>query len=135
MGRQVKDLLGHKSGFLTVIQFDGLYEYAGQNTAHWVCHCSLCDGKCILPRKRLTSPRSDVRYDRCCSCRVGKCIVCGTEIGGGNGGQLTCSHTCLRIHDNHRSKLYHSARAALDKTYYSKKRARHQELKAARAAK
>jgi hypothetical protein len=128
MGKQVSDLLGHASGFLTVVAFHGLYKYAGQNSGHWVCHCSRCDGYSVLPRKRLVSIRDDVRYDRCQACRVGKCIVCHRVIGSGNVGQLTCSTECLRLHDNFRSKLHHSKKAALNKHYHSTRWERHKEL-------
>ena len=128
MGREVQDLVGHKSGHLTVVKFNGLYPYAGQNTAHWVCHCDLCDSNSVLPRKRLVSPRDDIRFDKCQACRVGKCIVCGTLIGGGNVGQLTCSTLCLRLHDNFRSKFHHSKKAALNNNYHSKRWARHKTL-------
>jgi hypothetical protein len=128
MGREVKDLLGHESGLLTVIKFDGLYKYAGQNSAYWVCHCSRCHGYSILPRKRLVSPRRDVRFDRCQNCRVGNCIICGKSIGGGNVGQLTCTQKCLRMHDNYRSKLHHSKKAALDKDYHAKRWITHKTL-------
>lgn len=128
MGRHIQDLINYESGHLKVIRFAGLYNYAAQKSAHWVCHCRLCNSESILPRKKLVSKGKGVKFDRCQACRIGHCIVCGTKIGAGNVGQLTCSITCLRLHDNYRSKFHHSDKAALDKQYHSRRWGRHKML-------
>jgi len=128
MGRQVQDLIGHVSGYLTVVQYDGLRQYAGQNTGFWICHCERCGMHTVLPRKKLVSPRKDVRYTCCQSCRVGNCIICGTKIGVGRNDQLTCGGKCLRLHDTYRSQQSKNVAAAKDPEYHRKKYLRQKEL-------